>query len=123
MSENLKARMLQRDELFRLKKFYRMNDSKMNPEDLYSASVIETSDEKIVGMLGLELIPHAGPLYVLPEFRGHGLAVQLYRTIEANLTKKPRTGYYTFPSNDISKHIAQKLGLEKLPCEVWKREF
>lgn len=123
MSENLKSRMLNRDELFKLKKFYKEFDCPSNLKNLFTASVVQTIDERIVGMLGFELVPHAGPLYIDPNYRGQGLAIQLYKTIESNISKEPGTGYYTFPSNEISIKIAQKLGLEKLPCEVWKREF
>jgi ribosomal protein S18 acetylase RimI-like enzyme len=124
MLENLSAKMLKKDELYKLKRIYKLNESPRDPtKSLLSAAVIQLPDETIVGMLGFELIPHAGPLWVKPEFRRNGLAVALYQMIESQLSQNHGTGYYTFMSNDASKALAQKLGLEKLPWEVWKREY
>lgn len=124
MSENLNIRLLQRQELYRLNKFYKLNESPIDPsKQLLTAAVAELDNRTIVGMLGFELVPHAGPLIVLEPWRGHGISQLLYAAIENELNKNKGTGYYTFPSNDASKHIAEKIGLIKLPWEVWKREF
>lgn len=124
MLENPKLRLLRREELFKLRRLFRANESKIDPaKQLLTAAVAELSDKTIVGMLGFELIPHSGPLFVSEAYRGNGIGVKLYEVIEAELNKTPGTGYYTFPSNDISIAIAKKLNLEKLPWEVWKREF
>jgi GNAT superfamily N-acetyltransferase len=123
MSENLRLRLLAKEELYKLKKFYREVNAPMN-RNLLTAAVAELPDETIVGMLGFELFPHAGPLLVLPDYRGNGLASQLYGVIEEQFNKEPGTGYYTFPSNDASRRVAEKLGLVKLQdWEVWKREY
>jgi len=123
MSENLNLRLIDRTELHKLRKFYKLEGSLRDPKGLFTAAVAELPDETIVGMLGFELIPHLGPLYVMPNYRNNGIAVQLYQAIEVELDKKPGTGYYTFPSNEASKRVMEKLGLTKLPWEVWKREF
>src|SRR5271154_4703283 len=118
MSENPKIRLLYKEELKRLRRFYRENNSPIDPtKQLLTAAVAELPDETLVGMLGFELIPHVGPLFVTESHRGNGLAVKLYQEIESHLDKHPGTGYYTFPSNDTSIHIASKLGLVKLPWE------
>jgi GNAT superfamily N-acetyltransferase len=123
MLESLRFRLMQRDELFRLKRIYRLNDSKLDPTDLLTAAVVENVDSTIVGVAGFELIPHVGPLWVDESLRGNGIAGKLFKVIEDELNKTKGTGYYSFPSNDISKRVMEKLGLEKLPVEVWKREF
>jgi RimJ/RimL family protein N-acetyltransferase len=124
MLESLSARILKHDELHKLKKIYRLNESKQDPtKSLLTAAIIELPDETIVGMLGFELIPHIGPLWVKENFRRIGLATAMYQMLESQLDKTPGTGYYTFPSNDASMNVIKKLGLEKLPVEVWKREF
>lgn len=124
MSEKLNLRLLQRDELHKLKPFYRRNDSPINPSNqLLTAAVVELPDETIVGMLGFELIPHVGPIEILDPYKRMGLGTKLYQLIESQLGKNPHTGYYTFPSTDASKELVKKLGLIKMPWEVWKREY
>lgn len=124
MLESLNTKLLNRDELYKLRRIYKINESLQDPtKTLLTAAVIETPDESIVGMLGFELFPHVGPLWVKPEFRRNGLATAMYDMIESQLDKKPGTGYYTFMSNEASVGVAKKLGLVKLPWEVWKREY
>jgi RimJ/RimL family protein N-acetyltransferase len=124
MLENPKLRLLGKEELYKLKRFYREEGSKINPsQSLFTAAVAELEDETIVGMLGFELVPHVGPLFVRESYRGQGLAGRLYGIVEDQLDKRPGTGYYTFPSNDASRRVAEKLGLEKLNWDIWKREY
>ena len=121
---SLNLRLLKRDELFKLRRFYKARGSPIDPsKQLLTAAIAETVDEHIVGFCGFELIPHVGPIEILPEFQKQGLGTSLYKLIESQLDKTPNTGYYTFPSNDASKALVKKLGLEKLPWEVWKREY
>lgn len=123
MLENPRLRLLAKEELHKLRPFFKRNGSQSDPRNFLSAAVAQLSDETIVGMLGFELIPHLGPLEVIEPYRGNGIAVQLYRTIEDQFTKVPGSGYYTFPSNDASRRVSEKLGLIKLDWEVWKREY
>lgn len=123
MLESPRLRLLTREELHRLKKFYKKAPGRNPVKELFSAAVAELSDETIVGYCGFELVPHCGPIEILPEYQHKGLGVKLYETIEAELDKKPGTGYYTFPSNDAAKALMKKMGLTKLDWEVWKREY
>jgi RimJ/RimL family protein N-acetyltransferase len=125
MLEKPKLRLLRREELHRLRSFYRKNGSPIDPhKQLLTAAVAELSDSTIVGFCGFELIPHAGPIEIVESYRGNGLGIELFQTIEKELDKYPHTGYYTFPSNDASKKLVEKLGLIKLEdWEVWKREY
>jgi GNAT superfamily N-acetyltransferase len=123
MLENPKLRLLAKEELYKLKRFYKEEGSKADPRSLLTAAVAKLEDETIVGMLGFELVPHVGPLYVTAPFRGQGLAGRMYELIEEQLNKQPGTGYYTFPSTDASRRVAEKLGLEKLNWDIYKREY
>jgi hypothetical protein len=124
MLENPKFRLLNANELHKLKKFYKSaHATGLNPKSLVTAAVAELPDETIVGFLGFDFVPHAGPIEILEPYRHQGLGFQLYQTIEAALSKQPHTGYYTFPSTDGSKALAKKLGLVKLDWEIWKREY
>lgn len=70
---SLNLRLLKRDELFKLRKFYRNSGSKIDPvKQLLSAAVAETEDERIVGFCGFELVPHVGPIEILSEFQKTG---------------------------------------------------
>lgn len=125
MLESPRLRLLGKEELRRIRPIFRSNGSNADPtKQLLAAAIAELSDETIVGMLGFELIPHCGPLIVNENYRGQGLASKLYGVIEDQFTKVKGSGYYTFPSNDASRRVAEKLGLEKLKdWEVWKREY
>ena len=123
MLESPRLRLLQRDELHRLKKFYKKAGGRNPTKELFTAAVAQLSDDTIVGFCGFELVPHCGPIEIIPEYQHRGIGVELYKTIEEQLDKTPGTGYYTFPSNDAAKALVRKLGLTKMDWEVWKREY
>lgn len=123
MLENPRLRLLKRDELHRLKSFYKKVPGRNPTKELFTAAIAQLSDETIVGYCGFELVPHCGPIEIIESYRGQGLGIKLYEAIEAELDKKPGTGYYTFPSNDAAKALVRKLGLTKMDWEVWKREY
>lgn len=120
---NLNYRLLRRDELFKLKKLYRKEGWLKNPNELLTAAVAELPDGMIVGTAGFELFPHIGHGVVLEQFRGNGIIEQCITTIEDLLDKKPGTSWITLASNEAAINVVKKLGLEKLPLEVWKREY
>lgn len=93
-------------------------------QDEDNLSIIEAIDEQgdIIGHLYLELVPHAGKLWVAEEWRHQGVATKLFEFLDSNLVHESGSGYYVFPSNEGSKSVCRRLGLEPLG-EVWKREF
>jgi len=121
--EDLKIRYLSKEELYKLKTIFKQQGASIDPRTMLSAAVAELPDETIVGFLGLDLVPHAGPLFVEEKYRGHGLSYEFYNMIDKLMNKDKGTGFYTFPSTDASKHIVSKLGLEKMNWEIWKKEY
>jgi len=126
MSENLDIHLLPKLQWGRLRKIYKENNARISPcsPNIVTHVVAQLPDETIVGSLSLELIPHAGGLWIAEPFRGQGVAVKLYKEIENKvLTQVSNSGYYTFPSNPTAVRVMEKLGLEKMPWEVWRRSY
>jgi GNAT superfamily N-acetyltransferase len=79
-------------------------------------------DDRVVGILSMQYMNHAGQLWVDPEYRRRGLAKQLGLMIET-LPFPEGSSYLMFPSNPASQAVARSLGLTRLDLEVWQRKF
>lgn len=119
----MKLKIISGLELARLKPIFEKQGSSYDPKNLLLSAVTELPNGEIIGCIGLEIINHVGAVFVEESFRNQGIATDLYKFLELNLPHVKGTGYYTFPSTDISKKIALKLGLTKLDWEVWRREY
>ena len=91
--------------------------------DTTMAIAVGRYNGEIVALQGLDFIPHGGPLWIHPDFRGQGIYRPLNAMFETLFNKIRGSGYFMFPSNNKSKSICKKLGLTKMDWEVWKREF
>jgi len=85
--------------------------------------IVSESAGRIVGMCGLNLVAHVGPLWVDPEFRNQGIAHKLTASAEALIRDLGGKGYLMFPSNAASVRVAEKMGLDLADWKVYRREF
>lgn len=85
-----------------------------------TGAVCEQNGE-IIAFRGVEVMIHAGPLWVRKDYRGKGIWRGLSEVINKWFTKG--TGYYVFSSSPKTDAINRKLGLEDLKLKVFKKEF
>lgn len=120
------TRILPLNQYHLVKKIFEDNGGRLPDPGEWSKNIIVTQTEsgEIIAMAVYELVPHLGPIWVKEDLRRRGLCSRLIKYIEEAFTSgKKHTGYYMFPSTDISKALAKKLGLQKMDWEVWKREY
>ena len=83
-------------------------------------------DEELVGYIGLHGEGSMGMLYVFPEFRRHGYAEALYRTLINNQLKKGRKPFaQIIEGNEASLAMQKKLGVrvsDGLVYWIWQGE-
>jgi len=93
------------------------------PSAEQNRAIIAEENGKIVGMCGINLVAHVGPLWVDPDRRGQGLAHGMTQAAEDLIRKLGGRGYLMFPSNEASRRVTEKMGLEAVDWKVYRREF
>lgn len=83
----------------------------------------EDDDGNIVACGSLQVMLHAGNLWVHPDHRGQRVWEKLFDKLNEKVQPGPGMVYLTFPTNEKAAHAAQKLGFEPLPWPVFKKEF
>ena len=88
-----------------------------------SAIAAVAMDEKgLAGFWTLQMMWHAGPLWIRPDLRGKGLWRRLHTCIHRLFIQHAGTGYYSFSGEPRMEHVFTELGYTKLPYTLWKRE-
>ncbi len=115
-------RRLPKDEWERLGPIYAAQGGPLGHSEQNEAIIAEMGAE-IVGMWALNLVPHAGPLWVAPGWRGHGIAQNMGKVLDNIAQGLGVEGYFSFPSNPDSVRVMERLGMTFLPWKVYKRGF
>jgi GNAT superfamily N-acetyltransferase len=115
-------RQLPADEWEKLREVYRGQSDDLPPAGQNTAIVAEV-DGQIIGMWGVNLVVHAGPLWVDPAWRGKGISDQMGTQVEELVRKLGASGYLMFPSNAGAEKVATRLGLEQPGWKVYRKEF
>ncbi len=113
---------LPKQEWARLEPAYAAQGGPLGHEAQNEAIVADAGGE-IVGMWALNLVPHAGPLWVAPEWRGRGIAQAMGAALDPVAQGLGMPGYFAFPSNMGAVHVMEKLNMEALPWKVYKRSL
>lgn len=82
--------------------------------------MVAEADGRIVGMCGVNLVAHVGPLWVAEEFRRRRIGTDLAKAAGELVRELGGKGYLMFPSNERSVAIAEKLGLKKMSWQVYE---
>lgn len=115
-------RELRADEWERLRPIYEENgDTLPSPES--NAAFIAEADGKIIGLFGLNLVAHAGPVWVDAEWRGKRIADEMAQQLMKAAEAAGAKGFLMFPSNPQSESLAKRMGLVPVAVKVYKREF
>ena len=116
------CRQLPAAEWEKLTEVYRSQSDELPPAEQNTAVVAEV-DGRIVGMWGLNLVLHAGPLWVAPEWRGKGVSDQMGAAVEQLARNLGAKGYLMFPSNEHAERAAARAGLTPAQLKVYRKEF
>lgn len=116
------CRQLPAEEWDRLETIYRQQSDAL-PEAAQNTAIVAECDGRIVGMWGINLVAHAGPLWVDPEWRGKGVSDQMNAALNELLRDAGAKGYLMFPSNEASEKVAVRVGLTLTGWKVYKKEL
>jgi GNAT superfamily N-acetyltransferase len=118
----LTCRQLPPEEWSNLADIYRAQADEL-PQAEQNTAIVAEVDGRIVGMWGLNLIAHAGPLWVDPEWRGQGVPDRMGHALDELVKRLGGKGYLTFPSHRGAEEAMIRLGLTPTTWKVFKREF
>ncbi|MCE5309637.1 MAG: GNAT family N-acetyltransferase [Acidobacteriales bacterium] len=93
------------------------------PRAEQNTAIVAEVDGKIVGMWGINLLIHAGPLWVDPEWRGKGVPDQMGVALDELVKNAGGKGYLMFPSNKGSEQVAVRMGLKPAAWKIYVKEF
>ena len=121
-SQTVEIRQLPPEEWARLTEIYQSQADQLPPSEHNTAIVAEIQG-RIVGMFGINLIAHAGPIWVDPEWRGTGISQRMGAALDELIRNSGGKGYLMFPSNRGSELVAIRLGLRPRHVKVYQREY
>lgn len=89
-----------------------------NPD--FSEIIVAEDQNEIVGFLVAQLVLHTEPVWIKPEHRGKGLWRDLHLMAQKSIGDQE---YFAFAPDDRISHMAESVGLKKMPWSVFKREI
>lgn len=122
IASSVTYRHLPEEEWNRLRHIYESHGDVLPSSESASAFVAEV-DGKIIGMVGINLVAHIGPLFVEQEHREQGIATELVNQAKSFLKENGAHGCVMFPSNARSEKVAMKAGLRDMNCKLFGKEF
>lgn len=94
----------------------------------FSKVVVATSPNQagqpeVVGIMVLQMVPHAEPIVVREDFQGTGLWRDLASTMDGYLSALQIPGVYTQPVHGTSEAICRKMGFEPAAHPLWVKLY
>jgi len=121
---NLKYRFLKAEDREQLSAIFTAENGQLPEGPTFTAIVAEDPEGKIVGFWGLELMAHAGPLWIHPDYRGTGIWRKLHAALNLIFRGSPKNhGYYVFSKSPKTDHMFRALGLEETGMKVFRKAF
>ena len=84
-----------------------------------SMAIVGEEDGEIVGFAIIQLLPHLEPVWVRTDKRGTGLADSIVTMAAGQLQQMNIQHWLSIVRNDQSKRLAQSIGMEPAPGEVF----
>ncbi len=114
-------RWLKKEEWGRIAAIFREHDVEPPSEEISIVAVAEENG-RIVGLLPLQLVAHAEPLWIAPGHEGKVSWKRLLAMIDAGV-RKTVTQYYIFSPDSRIARMCELVGLERLPWSVFRRRL
>jgi predicted N-acetyltransferase YhbS len=74
-------------------------------------------EDQIIGFAVQQILPMAGPLFVLPDWRGTGLAEMLARDLKDRMA----ANYIAVASSEFSEKLCRELGMHEVPGKLFRK--
>ncbi len=116
------VRMLPDAEWEKARPIYEAHGDKL-PELGSGQIIVAEADGQIIGLWGVNMVLHAGPLWVAPEFRRMGVADEMGKAVDAMAQGLGAKGYLMFPSNRGAVAVAERMHLTPTEWVVYRRDF
>jgi hypothetical protein len=84
--------------------------------------LVAESNRKVIGMWAVNLLFHAGPSWVHPDWRNRGISTELGKGMDDIVRNFGGREYFNFPSNEASARVSEKLGFELTGWQVRRRK-
>jgi len=111
-------RWLEPQEVESLRAIFDVNGGEL-PDPKLSAIYGALNDEgKVVGFHVVQLVPHAEPMYVEPEYRAKVNWREFQRGVESVMQG---VEYYIFPSDDRVAKLCKRGGMEEVPMRAFRK--
>jgi hypothetical protein len=114
--EAVTFRELEKDELGKLLPFLKANNWDI-PYPKFAAVWVAEYEGQIVGFAVQQILPVAGPLFVVQPWRGTGLAEMLAR----DLKERMAVNYIAVASSEFSEKLCRELGMHEVPGKLFRK--
>jgi len=84
--------------------------------------IVAEVDGQIVGFCFAQLIPHFEPLYVMPEWRGTGIAEELAQRAMKKITDTGAQRFMCVVQSQFAEALCKKLGMRAVPGVIYVKD-
>lgn len=114
-------RWLSPDEAETLRTVFEENGGDMPRPDLSAIYGAFTDEGQLVGFHVLQLVPHAEPMWIHPEWRAKVNWRKFQEGIETLFDKQSGGEYYIFPGDERIAKLCKRGGMEEVPLKAYKK--
>jgi hypothetical protein len=119
----IKYRFLNPDEFERLRPIFDENEGDL-PNPMLTAIYAAFNDaDEIVGFHCLQLVPHAEPMWIHPDYRAKVNWREFQNGIESLFEKAEGGSYYIFPSNERVAKMCKRGGMVEVEMKAYRRDL
>lgn len=117
----MNIRLIQPEEWSALQPVFAAEGGRM-PDPARATAAVAFDERGLAGFWTLQLLWHAGPLWVREDLRGTGLWAKLHARIDSLFARELGAGYYSFSGEPKMEAIFARLGYRDLGYKAWARE-
>jgi hypothetical protein len=119
----IRYRLIEPTEWEKLKPIFDAHNGRLPNAALSTAAIAENEAGERVGMVALQPMIHAQPLWIHPEYRAKVTVRGLFRKLEELVSRWPGSRVYVFTENGQSEALAELGGMKKEAYTVFRRDF
>ena len=126
--DNVKVQFIEPDQFYLVDDFCtREGIPLMDPRWARVVAGIDLTQERIVGIMVLQLVAHAEPIWIEEGYQGNGLWKEMALTLDGYLQEMANQGVvqgiYTQPTRDETKAICEKMGMYESEHPLWLKKY
>lgn len=123
MIESLSYKFLEPTEYILIEHFFdRENVPRLDPDFSRVAAAINSKGE-VVGVICLQLVAHAEPIIIEPEYRETGVWQVLAKMMDEYCLAMKVPGLYTQPTSQKTEHMAEKMNFSKCDYPLYLKVY